>query len=304
MSKNFTNIIIYISNCTVKSYGLNNRIRKSTRLAGIFTLILLFSQTILAQNLYDAGNSFRYGRFLFETKQYKKAAEEFERVLFMNPENDTVQYQLIRSYLLGKQFSMVTSRTDSLFRDSDLIPRDFAIDYSRALILEELNFNASRFINSNRNLTESDRYYLNMNNQLLGYEWDKAKLSYDEMVKRNLAIDKSYAELFNQMNSAHYKSTGLALGLSTVVPGLGKVYTGNWKDGLVSFVFVAGSAIQAIRGHHEYGKNSAFFIVYTSLATTFYIGNLYGTAKAAKKHNDKIRKQLHAKMESAFSDTF
>lgn len=262
------------------------------------------SFSAFSQDLYNFEHSYRYGQFLFETRQFQLAAEEFERVLFLDPDNDTVKQQLIKSYLLGQQYTMVNRRTDSLFRIRESIPRKLAIDYSKALIMAEMNFNASQFIRSNRNLNSSDRLFLSMNNQLIGYEWDKAKLTYEELSLTGFLYDKKYAEIFRQMDEARYKSGGLAFGLSAVVPGLGKVYTGNWKDGLISFIFVAGSTIQAIRGYHEYGKRSAFFIVYTGLAATFYAGNLYGSVKAARKYNGKIRKQIHARIESLFSDTF
>ncbi len=261
-------------------------------------------QTALSQDLYNRDNSFRYAQFLFETRQFQLAAEEFERVLFLDPDNDTVKQQLIKSYLLGHQYAMVNRRTDSLFRVRESIPRELAIDYSKALIMAEMNFNASQFITSNLNLNKNDRLFLSMNNQLMGYEWDKAKLTYEELHPAGFLYDKKYAEIFRQMDEARYKSGGIALGLSAVVPGLGKVYTGNWKDGLISFIFVAGSTIQAIRGYHQYGRQSAFFIVYTGLAATFYAGNLYGSFKAARKHNRKVNQKIHSHIETVFSDTF
>lgn len=271
----------------------------------LFFLIYLSAPfSVYSQDIYNFENSCRYGQFLFETRQFQQAAEEFERVLFLAPDNDTVKRQLIKSYLLGQQYTLVNRRTDSLFKVRESIPRELAIDYSKALIMAEMNFNAAQFIGSNRNLTGNDRLFLSMNNQLMGYEWDKAKLTYEELSLNGFLYDKKYAEIFRQMDEARYKSGGLAFGLSAVVPGLGKVYTGNWKDGLISFIFVAGSTIQAIRGYHDYGKRSAFFIVYTGLAATFYAGNLYGSVKAARKFNGKIRKQIHARVESLFRDTF
>jgi len=124
------------------------------------------------------------------------------------------------------------------------------------------------------------------------------------MLSSGQSVDMRYKILFQDMNNARYKSPGLALGMSALLPGSGKVYTGEWKDGLVSLLFVTGSVIQAIRGHQLYGERSAFFIAYTGLATTFYLGNLYGSFKSARKHNDKIRHQLHRRMADTFTGTF
>jgi len=273
--------------------------------SAIFIFILILTANgMIAQNLYDDDHSVKYGKYLLESGKYSLASEEFERSLFLNPDNDTVKYLLIRSYLLGNQFSLVTERIDTLFQSREMMPRLFAIEYTRSLIKKELNFNAEQFINLNRNFSVEDRYYLRLSNQLMGYEWDKAQLTYHEIGQRNISIYKSYEEIMQQIQDARYKSPALALGLSAIIPGLGKVYTNNWKDGLISFVFVAGSAIQAIRGYRNYGSQSAFFIVYSSVAATFYLGGLYGSLKSAKKNNSNIKKKLHAKMESVFNDTF
>lgn len=269
----------------------------------IFIVFIANVHLVSAQNLYDYQHSEKYGQYLFDSKQYKLASEELERVLFYNRDNDSVKFQLIRSYLLDNEFAMVTKRMDSLFPDPLTMPRNYALEYSKALISLNSIYQAQKFINRSSNLTGNDKLYLNLNSELLDYKWETAQKTFVEMKQKDIPMASRYEGVFSRINTVRYKSPGLALALSAVVPGLGKVYTHNWKDGLFSFIFVAGTTFQAIRGYEIYGKKSGFFIAYTSIATTFYLGNLYGSFKAANKFNDKLRKQIHSEIRSVFNDT-
>jgi len=269
----------------------------------LLAAFVLFSQQGFTQDIYNYQHSKKYGQYLFESKQYSLAAEELERVLFYNSDNDSIKFQLIRSYLLDNQFAMVTKRMDSLFPKPAVMPRNYALEYSKALVSLSSIYQANKFMNASLYLTDNDKHYLDLNIELLDYKWDAAQQTYKEIKDRNIPLDNQYDGLFTRINTTRYKSPGLALALSAVVPGMGKVYTHNWKDGLFSFIFVGGTAFQAIRGYKEYGKRSGFFIAYTSLAATFYLGNLYGSFKAANKFNDKLRKQIHSEIRSVFNAT-
>ena len=270
----------------------------------ILALVFLFQVLIVfSQNIYDYQHSKKYSQYLFDTKQYSLASEEMERVLFYNHDNDSIKFQLIRSYLLGNQFDIATKRLDSLFPDHKAMPENYSLEYSKALISLNAFDQAFTFIQVNRNLTVKDKLYLNLNAQLLDYKWEDAKGTFVQIQSQKIDLDKRYADLFSRINSTTYKSPGLALALSAVIPGLGKVYTNNWKDGIISFIFVGGNAIQAVRGFRKYGNGSAFFIVYASVATSFYLGNLYGSYKSANKFNDRRKKQIHETIRSIFFDT-
>ncbi len=266
-------------------------------------VILVLSFPVFSQNLYDYEHSQKYSQYLFDSKQYSLASEELERVLFYNRENDSVKFQLIRAYLLGNEFEKVTIRMDSLFPDPLAMPRIYALQYSKALISMNSFDYARSFVGGSRQLTANDRLYLNLNMELLDYKWAAAQQSFNEAKATNLALDYRYELLFNRINTTKYKSPGLAIALSAVVPGAGKVYTRNWKDGLFSMIFVGGSTFQAVRGYKKYGGKSGFFIAYTSVAATFYLGNLYGSFKAANKFNDRLRKQIHSEIRSVFNGT-
>jgi tetratricopeptide (TPR) repeat protein len=85
------------------------------------------------------------------------------------------------------------------------------------------------------------------------------------------------------------KSPGLAASLSAVLPGSGYFYAGRPGDGLSAFVinalFVAG-LVEAIDR-----ENDGLAILAGGFGLPFYVGNIYGSANAARKWNLSVRKE-------------
>ncbi|MDY0103635.1 MAG: hypothetical protein RBS07_11930 [Lentimicrobium sp.] len=272
---------------------------------GLLMLLVIFpAKKSRGQDIYDYKHSLVYGKFLINTRQFNLATEEFERLIFMNPFNDTIKQQLVHAYLMGQQYQTLILRTNTLYTNPVEFPQSVALDYSRAMVMNETPFRLEDFLKQNHNLLQDEKLFLKLNSQLLSYQWDEAEETYDSLVSGGNASHLKYDALFRGIHDAKFKKAGIALGMSAIMPGSGKAYTGEWKDGLVALFFVAGSAIQAYRGYNLYGKKSTFFIAYTGLAASFYLGNLYGSFKSARKHNDKIRKQLHSHMADTFAGTF
>jgi hypothetical protein len=89
--------------------------------------------------------------------------------------------------------------------------------------------------------------------------------------------------------------------LSTAIPGLGKAYTGDWKDGIVSLIFTGGMAFQAVRKFNQFGANNYRPWVYTAIGSGFYLGNIYGSVKSAKNKNRKKINQLQHEASDLFN---
>lgn len=257
-----------------------------------------------AQNIFDGDHSLKFASYLYHTKQYDLAAEELERAIFFNPENDSLKYTLIRTYLKGKHFNTGKERLDTYFPQKNELSADFATDYCRLLLSLGQTDQARLFLLTDNNLTELDRLQLNFEMQLLGYDWKKAEITYAEIEKIAPGKNEGYNEILNKANNLRLKKPGVALALSAIIPGAGKAYTGNWKDGLISLIFVGGTAFQAVRYFNNKGPQSGYFITYASIATSFYIGNLYGSYKSARKHNLKIKNSIRESFRSIIDNSY
>jgi TolA-binding protein len=95
------------------------------------------------------------------------------------------------------------------------------------------------------------------------------------------------------------KSPVLAGVMSAILPGSGYIYAEHYGDGITAFLinglFIAGT-ITAI--HQE---NYAVAGIVGGVGVPFYLGNIYGSANAAKKWNLTVRNEIIQKIHSTLA---
>lgn len=100
----------------------------------------------------------------------------------------------------------------------------------------------------------------------------------------------------NDLASVKKKSPWVGGVLSAVIPGAGKIYAGRKGNGIYTFLISGLMAAQSIEAYRKDGPKSARFIIYSSLFTSFYIGNIWGSTLAVKvvknEKRDAIRQQI------------
>ena len=136
---------------------------------------------------------------------------------------------------------------------------------------------------------------------MLDEDWNSANAFY----KKTSSSDPYFNELgvlLLEREKLQKKSPYLAAGMSTIIPGSGKIYTKNWQDGLVALLFVASNAWQAYRGFSKDGIKSTYGWVFGSIGAGFWLGNIYGSYKSAKKFNNHIQKGYHDKISGVIYD--
>jgi TolA-binding protein/TM2 domain-containing membrane protein YozV len=100
--------------------------------------------------------------------------------------------------------------------------------------------------------------------------------------------------LIDQYPRLPQKSKTLAGVMSAILPGSGYIYADHVGDGITAFIinalFIAGT-VTAI-----YGENYAVAGIVGGVGLPFYLGNIYGSANAAKKWNLGVRRDLRNKV--------
>ncbi|HKK42149.1 MAG TPA: hypothetical protein VJ963_07055, partial [Bacteroidales bacterium] len=128
---------------------------------------------------------------------------------------------------------------------------------------------------------------------LLNGNYPEAQKVADEAVKAYSDFPAGIVNLAKDAENIRFKSPFVAGAFSAIVPGTGKFYTKNWADGVFSMIFVAGSAWQAYRGFKKHGSASAYGWTFASVSASFYLGNIYGSVKAAKRYNKNRRDEIN-----------
>jgi TolA-binding protein len=105
---------------------------------------------------------------------------------------------------------------------------------------------------------------------------------------------KEAITLIDQYPRLPEKSETLAAVMSAILPGSGYIYADHVEDGITAFIintlFIAGT-ITAI-----HSENYAVAGIVGGIGLPFYVGNIYGSANAAKKWNLGVKRELQNKV--------
>jgi len=128
------------------------------------------------------------------------------------------------------------------------------------------------------------------------YDWQNSMLSY-----KSLSVFDSYKQISNtnfQLSEKairlENKSPPLAGALS-IIPGLGYAYTGH-KQTAISALLVNGLLAYATYTNFK-NENYGMGILTGVFNLSFYIGNIYGATKSAKRFNEQQKKSIINKLE-------
>ena len=281
-----------------------NRICRIT----LITLLLFSTQAFfcLSQNLYNLENSQRYAEYLFSSRQYKLAAEEYERLVYFDLSDLNLKYKLVKSYRLSGDINLGIDRLYSFYGDSIYaMPQSLATEFIKMQILTDSFSVVKKFIQHNSTLSLENKAIFKCCNLLLNGEYKEAKSCVLMTPGSELIFPSNLIIITEKANKTRFKSPFIAASLSAIIPGTGKFYTRNWTDGIFSMVFIAGSAWQAYRGFNEHGIKSGYGWVFAGLSASFYIGNIFGSAKAAKRFNKVKKNEIDSQVyEIVRSDSF
>lgn len=271
------------------------------RLIKFFVLFCLIITPLSAQNLFDETNTSKFAGYLYQTQQYSLAAQEYERLVFLAPSDLNYKLSLVKSYRLTGDYTLARKRFNGLFGDSIYsVNNTLSAEYLKSILLQEDLSSAQDFINRSKGLDLVSKTNYQSYIYLLGRKWKKA----DSVLSSQPSSDQKLVLLCQSGLRIHHKSPFLAGTFSAILPGTGKVYTGFWKDGIVSFLFVAANAWQTYRGFSKDGVRSTQGWIFGGLTAGFYLGNIYGSVKSAVKHNKRANDAIYNESKSIIFSGF
>lgn len=243
------------------------------------------------------GNLRRFADALYEQQDYLRAAGEYQRYLFVEPNaTESLLLKISRCYRLGGKPEQALRYLNRLLAQH----ADHAVIQATEFALGETYFYLGKYgysleilehTLSNRSLAfrfpSQQLFGLNL---LMQKRWQTASkywtsLAAEPLLPEQLAGVLHYQELAEAGMHLPQKSPFIAGTFSTLVPGAGRLYVGRRSDALMT-IFVLGLAgWQAYDGFAEDGVSSTKGWLVGTLGSVFYLGNVYGSVVAAKVHN-------------------
>ena len=233
-------------------------------------------------DIFNYSNSLKFANYLYNNKEFGLALNEYKRILFINPSNIEANIKIHDSYIRLRQYAEGVNYSNRVYPKS--VENDTLTILRGKLLLLDGNF--SQFdseIPNDSFLSDEGTIFLKMSENVFQKNWIGAEKYTEDALK--YPGMSPFVSIVKKAASIKYKKPAVSLMMSAVLPGSGKIYSGYWKDGLVSFLFVGISAWQSYRGFSRKGSRSAYGWIMGGISLSFYSGNIYGSVKAANKKN-------------------
>jgi TM2 domain-containing membrane protein YozV len=260
-------------------------------------LVLIFAGSLNAQSLFSIEQNIPFADHLFSEGDYLRASIEYRNII-KSRGGDTIMFKLAESYWRIGRFEEAANNFKTLFFSGSLADQS-KLMYFRSLFGGK-NF---QFIidNAENELYSTPKYsgelsrlktaaFFLTNQSII----DTAELfaSFEDSVKTRLGF------FYRTLKNPPSKNPTTASILSALVPGAGKIYTGEVSDGITSFL-VNGLLIYLAADNFKADHKFRGWL-FTGLAALFYSGNIYGSAASAQIYNARVRFNLDSELKLFF----
>ena len=251
----------------------------------LFSIFIGFSSYFgQVNNYFSDENTLKYANYLFNNFEYKLAMNEYSQLL--NNYDFVLKKYLISVNKSGK-YNIGLSTFNSLNQ----------IDYNQEVWDEYF-----KILFLNRNFQILNKELATRNSKTSKSLKLALKILSDSLIQSTQL--EGFPELKNVLlykNQLKKKSPLLAGIASTLFPGAGKLYTGYHKDAIASLLFVGLNSYLSYRGFKKRGIKSGYGWIYSIAGVSFYLGNIYGSAKSAKTRNKQSKKDLYEKLDNLYN---
>lgn len=279
-------------------------------------LLLAAAHRVSAQapDYFSPANILRFADSLYDEKDYRRAAAEYNR--FLSAPGLTPAESASAHLKMGMCFRLALDypRAVSAFRSAVAAgpgtdaAREADFQIAHTLFISGHFAEAATAVPSVSSDPMSDDTLLGLQQlkgmALLGQrQWNEAgrHLRSVTSMRAGDPITSALVDIAEEGARLRPRSPLVAGVLSAVIPGTGRIYAGRTADGLLSAITIAAVAWQAYDGFRGNGTGSAKGWIYGSLGTIFYLGDIYGSVAAVRVSNEDAANRLLGKMRVAVS---
>jgi hypothetical protein len=260
------------------------------------SLVSIAANCQIGQSSIDSIKSAGFAKFLYDQKLYDLAAQEYERLTFLYPTEKKHLLTLFKCYRQLNQYEKIEVKA----KNANIENEDVLKEYILSLALnDQVNIANLIYTQKSTILNPSIASRMALDLDVLSGNYADAQKKYSTLGLN----EPGYYQLILDGQNQKRKSPFVAGLLSAAVPGMGRVYAKDYKDGIISFLFIATTAYQSYSRFDRKGTKSVGGWIYGGLSLGFYIGNIYGSIKSAKNYNKKIKSKLNEKSRS-YINTF
>ena len=249
-------------------------------------ITLFFFIPNLAQNSHfnfnSPENKKKFADHLFCEGDYLRAVEEYESIRDLY-RNDTIDFKIMLGYSSLGIFEKSNEIYDQFNYESLYYSDGYLVSLKNKLLIEQREFDYpaipsfdSAQLKSFLKLFSISKLYAD--EPFVSKEKFVSIFEEDEQNTVTLLYDYKF--------NPPYKSEALAGVLSAIIPGSGKMYVGEWGDGITALLVTGLLAFLAYDNFMANHNTRAW--IFTGLGSFFYAGNIYGSIASAQIFNARI----------------
>lgn len=259
------------------------------RIVFCISVIILLTECLSAQTFYFQlpGNVKKFADHLFCEGDFLRAINEYEKYLEY-VEDDTVKFKIALSFSgIGEHEAAI--QRFSLLKHHDYFGHNSTLEQLKSLfILKRFSDLRDEFVidfNSHQRISYYNPIKLYYFSFLLTEDTLPAEEEFINAFTENEHVD--IRNFYQRKIEPEYRSPALAGLMSALIPGSGKIYTGNYGDGLMAFLSTGVLSYLAYTNFRAKHITRAW--IFTGLAGLFYAGNIYGSIASAQIFNAGVK---------------
>lgn len=248
---------------------------------------IIISAAVLAQNTnFNSPENIRlFADYLFCDRDYLRAIDEYEKYLSYSDE-DTIRFKIALAFsAIGDQYNAIKNfnslqETSKLYQISRIEELKSLFNLKQ---FSQLNSKANELNQLKSDYSDIAKKIVNLSYLLNNESMPSAKIFLEPFDVQEKTIVQNF---YFQKTNPDYKSEVLAGVYSAIIPGLGKIYTENYSDGITSFLLTGLFSYLAYTNFNNDHPVRAW--IFTLACAGFYAGNIYGSIASAQIFNAKI----------------
>ena len=256
----------------------------------IFIFILIISPLYFSQidefNFHSPENIKKFADHLFCENDFLRANLEYQKLENI-VDDDALNFKIGLGYLYIGDHLKSIQRLSDITSASGFFDEAKLQELKAYFIIEDYKAFRSFYLESFSNKTNN---YQSNGKKLFNFSYlltdDDLPASEEFLNPFNKDEKEKVTSFYNWKNEPPNKNPVLAGIMSAVIPGSGKMYVGEWGDGIMAFITSGLFAFLAYDNFRADHNTRAW--IFTGLGAFFYAGNVYGSVAAAQIYNAKI----------------
>ncbi len=253
----------------------------------IFIIQIIISTVVLAQSVdFNSPENIKlFADYLFCDRDYLRAVDEYEKYLNFF-DNDTIRFKIALAFSSMDEHTNALKNFNKLSEASQLYQLSQIEElksFFKLKLFPQLSSKVSEIHNLKSEYSLNADKILNFSYLLNGYSIPSEKLFLEPFNNQEKPIVQNF---YLRKTNPDYKSEILAGIYSAIIPGLGKIYTENYSDGITAFLITGIFSYLAYTNFEHRHLTRAW--IFTVASAGFYAGNIYGSVASAQIFNVKV----------------